>query len=371
MLFRSSDADIWSIVTRSFSNGFSVDPNGIYVVLTAPGVTATSGFLTAYCGWHNYSVYNGVNVKYSFVGDAKGPSLGSCAIQTAGSPNGDPSVDAMVSVLAHELEETVSDPQLNAWSDSSGQENADKCAWTFGTTYSAGGGIANMKLGTMDYLIQRNWVNASGGSCGLSYTGAPDYSLSVSPSSQTVAAGSKSSNYTITVNASNGFSSAVSFTVSGLPTGVTLSPAPTSSKSSSTFAVQVGATAVAGSYTLTINGTSGSLKHSISTTLVITSNKTYTITVSPSTLTVKKGNTGQFTIVVSAKNGFNSAVRLAATGTPDRTTATLTSSSINGQGSSTLRMAPASNASAGAYTITVTGTSGNASITGTATLVVQ
>jgi len=41
----------------------------------------------------------------------------------------------MVSVMAHELEETISDPNLNAWYDSTGAENADKCAWTFGTTY--------------------------------------------------------------------------------------------------------------------------------------------------------------------------------------------------------------------------------------------
>ena len=170
-------SDLWSVVTRSFSNGFAVDPNGIYFVLTAPGVTATSGFLTAYCGWHNYNVYNGVNVKYSFVGDAKGPSLGSCSVQTAGSPNNDPSVDAMISVLAHELEETVSDPQLNAWYDSSGEENADKCAWTFGTTYTvANGSQANMALPTnglpanqRNFLIQRNWVNSGAGYCAVAF----------------------------------------------------------------------------------------------------------------------------------------------------------------------------------------------------------
>ena len=36
---------------------------------------------------------------------------------------------AMVSVIAHEAAEAVSDPNLNAWFDSTGQENADKCAW--------------------------------------------------------------------------------------------------------------------------------------------------------------------------------------------------------------------------------------------------
>jgi hypothetical protein len=75
----------------------------------------------------------------------------------------------MASIIAHELEETATDPDLNAWYDQRGAENADKCAWTFGSTYAASGALANMKLGTRDYLIQQNWVNASGGFCAKSW----------------------------------------------------------------------------------------------------------------------------------------------------------------------------------------------------------
>ena len=46
----------------------------------------------------------------------------------------------MASIIAHELEEAATDPDLNAWYDSRGDENADKCAWTFGTTYTAANG---------------------------------------------------------------------------------------------------------------------------------------------------------------------------------------------------------------------------------------
>lgn len=76
----------------------------------------------------------------------------------------------MVSVIAHELEETVTDPDLNAWYDWSGNENADKCAWKFGTTYpAANGSKANMNLGGSDFMVQQNWVNASGGYCATKY----------------------------------------------------------------------------------------------------------------------------------------------------------------------------------------------------------
>jgi len=72
----------------------------------------------------------------------------------------------MASIIAHELEEAVTDPDLNAWYDTRGNENADKCAWTFGSTYrAANGSLANMAIGTRNFLIQQNWVNASGGYC--------------------------------------------------------------------------------------------------------------------------------------------------------------------------------------------------------------
>jgi hypothetical protein len=162
-----TDAQILTIVQRAITGGLPKDPNGVYFVLTSSNVTK-SGFLTSYCGWHSAATVATTTIKYSFVGDPTGPQIGSCSAQSAASPNGDPGADAMTSVIAHELEETVTDPNLNAWFDSRGNENADKCAWTFGTTYKApNGSLANMKVGTRDFLIQRNWINANGGGCVL------------------------------------------------------------------------------------------------------------------------------------------------------------------------------------------------------------
>ena len=80
------------------------------------------------------------------------------------------SADAMASIVAHELEEATTDPDLNAWYDTQGYENADKCAWTFGTQQTAANGSKyNMIINGMEYLVQRNWVNASGGFCALSF----------------------------------------------------------------------------------------------------------------------------------------------------------------------------------------------------------
>jgi phosphate-induced protein 1 len=162
-----SDAQIQAVVAAACPGLGSCDRNGIYFVLTSNDVTASSGFCTNYCGWHTHGTIAGGDVKYSFVGDpTRCPS--SCEAQTTG-PNGSSGADGMASIIAHEAEEAISDPDLNAWYDRRGYENADKCAWTFGTTYTANGATANMRLGTRDYLIQRNWVNAGGGYCALSY----------------------------------------------------------------------------------------------------------------------------------------------------------------------------------------------------------
>jgi hypothetical protein len=164
-----SDAAIQNVVASAISSGgLPKDTNAVYFVLTSADVNETSGFCTQYCGWHTHGTISGSDIKYSFVGDPdRCPSA--CEWQTT-SPNGNAGADGMASIIAHELEEAVTDPDLNAWYDRRGQENADKCAWTFGTTSTAANGsLYNMTLGGSQYLIQRNWVNASGGYCALSY----------------------------------------------------------------------------------------------------------------------------------------------------------------------------------------------------------
>ncbi len=163
-----SDSAILGVVSDKITSGaLPKDPNGVYFVLTSSDVTASSGFCSYYCGWHDHATVGGTDIKYSFVGNPD-RCINSCAAQTVG-PNGNAGADGMASIIAHELEEAVTDPDLNAWYDQRGYENADKCAWTFGTTYTANGAKANMKLGARHFLIQRNWVNATGGYCATAY----------------------------------------------------------------------------------------------------------------------------------------------------------------------------------------------------------
>jgi hypothetical protein len=173
-----TDTNIQSIVGETISAGLlPQDTNGIYFVITSADVmegTPTrrgglSGFCDQYCGWHDHGTIGGGDVKYAFVGNPNRCPT-SCQQQTTG-PNGvsgaDSGADGMISIISHEMAEATTDPDLNAWYDRNGNENADKCAWTFGTTYTAANGSkANVSLGGRDYLIQQNWLNATN-VCGL------------------------------------------------------------------------------------------------------------------------------------------------------------------------------------------------------------
>ncbi|CAI5974614.1 unnamed protein product [Closterium sp. NIES-65] len=48
---------------------------------------------------------------------------------TSLAPTGDPGMDGLVSVFAHEFAEATSSPFISTWFDGDGYENADKCAW--------------------------------------------------------------------------------------------------------------------------------------------------------------------------------------------------------------------------------------------------
>ena len=104
-----------------------------------------------YCAWHSAGTINGIEVQFGFFFNLDGdPGCDPQDTQT-GNPQG---VAALANVTGHELSEMLTDPQLNAWYDSSGAENADKCAWHFDPNYLA-------SFGGHSWKIQGNWSNAA------------------------------------------------------------------------------------------------------------------------------------------------------------------------------------------------------------------
>jgi hypothetical protein len=166
---RLSDAGVRRQVASAIAHGtLPSDPDGIYVVATSADVRETSGFGTRYCGWHSHSSLKGVDLKYLFVGDPTLQAQRTCAPPGSSTPNGDRGADAMASTVLHEIDETLTDPDLDGWYDRYYNENGDKCAWTYGATYrSATGAPANVDFSGHDFLVQRNWVVSPRQGCAM------------------------------------------------------------------------------------------------------------------------------------------------------------------------------------------------------------
>ena len=129
----------------------------LYVYIGAADTRLSSGFGTAYCGWHTYGTLGTRNIPYIAIQDFTSKYYSACSAQTI-SPNGNVALDAMASVLVHEIDEAITDPDLRTWYDARGAENADKCAWTFTPIAIIGGAKYNITIDGTRYLIQRNWL---------------------------------------------------------------------------------------------------------------------------------------------------------------------------------------------------------------------
>jgi hypothetical protein len=141
-------------------------------------------------------------------------------------------------------------------------------------------------------------------------TPPPNFTLSLTPGTAAVLAGSTPVTYTVTVGALYGFTGAVTFAVSGLPSGATASFSPSSVSGSGSTTLSISApVGTAGNYGFTVSATSGSLAH---TGAALLSVQDFTWTVSPTSQSVIPYPTGTgygtYTITATGINGFNSPI---------------------------------------------------------------
>jgi len=156
-----------AISAQLTSGALPTDTTGVYLFLTASDIRE-NGFCSSFCGFHTRQTLNGADIKWAFIGNTdRCPSA--CEIQSTGpnSPSaGVGGADGMINVITHESEEAITDPDLNAWFDNAGQEDADKCNFKFGPTQTAGNGARfNQTFGGHNWMMQMEWENSRGGGC--------------------------------------------------------------------------------------------------------------------------------------------------------------------------------------------------------------
>jgi hypothetical protein len=132
-----SDAQIQAEVQKVMGKmGWAGGLNHMFFVYTSSGEGSCAGFgcaYTDYCAYHGYFMNGSTPVVYG------NEPYAASFCQAGTSPNGDAAGDAAASITSHELTEAITDPQLNAWYSSDGEEIGDICAWNYGTNTWASG----------------------------------------------------------------------------------------------------------------------------------------------------------------------------------------------------------------------------------------
>jgi serine protease len=191
------------------------DLNDAQVVIATQSGTCPEGFYAPscggtgnYCAWHSSSNEPYTNLPY--VLDA-GSACGEDFVSSSGT------YDGFTMAAAHEYADTITDPFMGSgWWDSldhNGGEIADKCAWS---SWSR-----DVALSTGSFAMQPLWSNSADG-CVMPIGGQSDIVTVASPGNQSTYQGSRLS---LTVDGTSTGNHALTWTATGLPSGLTLGSA--------------------------------------------------------------------------------------------------------------------------------------------------
>jgi len=182
-----------------------------------------------------------------------------------------------------------------------------------------------------------------------------DYSVSISPSTQTVAMGDKVS-FSITVNLVSGSPAATYLTLSGLPSGLGYSFSPQSGTPTfaSTLTIDAAAAASTGTFSFTITAAGGGLSKTATAGIVVKEAPDFTMSISPSAASVKQGEKVSFNVAVNpTAGGFDKIVSLDVAGLPTGVTAAFTVPSGKSPFVSTLTLTVSVSAPEGSYSLSL------------------
>ena len=200
---------------------------------------------------------------------------------------------------------------------------------------------------------------------------APSFSLTLAPTALSVAPGNSGTTWATTIRTTT-FNSAISVTVTGAPSGVTTSTGTINAPGSGICAlgVTVGSSVAARNYALTVSATGGGVTKTAPLTLTVLPPPSFSLSLSPSSISVTPGSNGSATAAIVGTNNFSSAVMITVTGMPSGVTPSAGIISTPGTGNRTVTVPVGSGVAAGSYPLTVTATGGGVTKTATLTLLV-
>ena len=198
-----------------------------------------------------------------------------------------------------------------------------------------------------------------------------DFSVSISPTTQTVTIGDKTS-YTVNVGLVSGTPASVSLSISGLSNDLayTYSPPTGTPPFTSTLTIDASAAASEGSEAIKVTASSGKTSRTANATLVV-KKEDFTLTASPTAATVKKGQKASFTLDVKAIGGFNQPVTFTVSGLPSGANPTFTVPSAKPTFRSDMTIDVSTPTPVGNYTVTIDAAGGGKTHSVTVSLTVE
>jgi len=142
---------------------FVLTPPGVEDCFEASSIECSAGSASpVYCAYHEFISISGGPIIYA--NDPYVTGIEGC--DDGEHPNNKPSDGALLGGLSHEHNESITDPEIDAWYASNGQENGDKCR-TFNDTTEFGtplgtapdGSRYNQVIDADLYWYQQEWSN--------------------------------------------------------------------------------------------------------------------------------------------------------------------------------------------------------------------
>jgi hypothetical protein len=143
----AGDCDVMAAATRAAAHFGPLTAGAVILVFTPSGRSQPGFVASGWCAYHGATTSGVVFGYIPYMPDA-GSSCGRNAVSGGGS------FDGFSIVGGHEYVEAITDPYPDSgWIDSSGAEDAEKCAWN---------GLTSISLAGRPYAVQPTWSNSAG-----------------------------------------------------------------------------------------------------------------------------------------------------------------------------------------------------------------
>jgi hypothetical protein len=154
-----SDAQLQTEISNFVgAHGLPQNSTTEYFVFFAPGVGSCLG--GSGCAFTDYCAYHSSAGTLIYANEPYVENVGGC--DAGHHPNSLPG-DAVLNVVSHEHNESITDEFGNAWYDLFGYEDGDKCAWSWGAPTGSGSSAYNQTINGHHYMLQLEYSNADRG----------------------------------------------------------------------------------------------------------------------------------------------------------------------------------------------------------------